>query len=38
MMSAEVLASIEAALEELEKAEAATGELRKNYPCSRWGE
>ena len=38
MMSTEILAIIEAALERLEKAEAASDELRKNYPCSRWGE
>ncbi len=37
-MSPETLASIEAALERLEKAEEASKEVSKNYPCSRWGE
>ena len=37
-MNTELLSIIEAALERLEKAEEASDELRKNYPCSRWGE
>ena len=37
-MTTENLASIEEALERMDKAEEASNELRKNYPCSRWGE
>jgi len=37
-MNTESLASIEAALDRMDKAEEASAELRENYPCSRWGE